>query len=171
MEAFADRRLLLCLTTVRAPPPMLRDICSFARANVYPWRDMYRPSPESVGYRRGGCMVTRVCSDIAFVALQDAGGNTNWAVTRHQLPPLWVDKVDAVEEDVRLIQLKSKPHNTIVSWAVVAAGVSSAFAVGGHSFCIHDQATTVGWRSNSLVQAPGALNLLSRNTDDSLCRP
>lgn len=39
---------------------------------------------------------------------QDAGGTTNWASTRHQLPPLWVDKVDAVEEDVRLIQLKSK---------------------------------------------------------------
>lgn len=29
-----------------------------------------------------------------------------WAATRHQLPPLWVDKVDGVEEDVRLIQLK-----------------------------------------------------------------
>ena len=39
---------------------------------------------------------------------QDAGGNMNWASTRHQLPPLWVDKVDSVEEDVRLIQLKSK---------------------------------------------------------------
>ena len=43
---------------------------------------------------------------IVFSRAQDAGGSTNWAVTRQQLPPLWVDKVDAVEEDVRLIQLK-----------------------------------------------------------------
>ncbi|CAM9256331.1 unnamed protein product [Ascophyllum nodosum] len=40
--------------------------------------------------------------------LDDAGGNMNWASTRHQLPPLWVDKVDSVEEDVRLIQLKMR---------------------------------------------------------------
>lgn len=50
-----------------------------------------------------GCSHARV-----FLCCQDAGGGTNWATTRHQLPPVWVDKVDAVEEDVRLIQLKSK---------------------------------------------------------------
>ncbi|CAM9216562.1 unnamed protein product, partial [Ectocarpus sp. 4 AP-2014] len=38
--------------------------------------------------------------------LDDASTGTSWASTRHQLPPLWVDKVDGVEEDVRLIQLK-----------------------------------------------------------------
>ena len=37
---------------------------------------------------------------------QDASVGPGWAATRHQLPPLWVDKVDGVEEDVRLIQLK-----------------------------------------------------------------
>lgn len=37
---------------------------------------------------------------------QDASAGPGWAATRHQLPPLWVDKVDGVEEDVRLIQLK-----------------------------------------------------------------
>lgn len=40
--------------------------------------------------------------------LDDAGANMNWAITRHQLPPVWVDKVDAVEEDVRLIQIKMR---------------------------------------------------------------
>eukprot|EP00752_Nemacystus_decipiens_P009916 g8848.t1 len=38
--------------------------------------------------------------------LDDASVGPGWAATRHQLPPLWVDKVDGVEEDVRLIQLK-----------------------------------------------------------------
>lgn len=48
---------------------------------------------------------------------QDATTGASWAATRHQLPPLWVDKVDGVEEDVRLIQLKreseAKNHHAL----------------------------------------------------------
>lgn len=134
--------LALCLTTLRAPPPMLRVIYAVLPVpNVYPWRDMHRPSPASVGYRRGGCLVTLVRHDVAFVTLQDAGGNTNWAVTRHQLPPLWVDKVDAVEEDVRLIQLKSKHENTIWFGLYCSGGWRLQCLCCRRTFILHSQSS------------------------------
>jgi syntaxin 16 len=40
--------------------------------------------------------------------LQDAGAATAWGTSSAQLPPAWVDRVDAVEEVVRNVQLKMR---------------------------------------------------------------
>jgi hypothetical protein len=40
----------------------------------------------------------------------DQGGessSTNWSAMRNTLPPLYVDKIEQTEEDIRKIQLKS----------------------------------------------------------------
>jgi hypothetical protein len=45
---------------------------------------------------------------------QDAqGAGANWNASRAQLPPVWVDRVDSVEEDVRQIQLKMRELSSL----------------------------------------------------------
>ena len=45
---------------------------------------------------------------------QDAGGaNASWDANKAQLPPVWVDRVDSVEEDVRQIQLKMRELSSL----------------------------------------------------------
>ncbi|CAM9645321.1 unnamed protein product [Discosporangium mesarthrocarpum] len=73
-------------------------------------RNLTRRFAELRVLRHGAGMETKRTGDSLSESglLDDAGHTTNWAATRDMLPPEWVDKVDAVDEDVRLIQQKSE---------------------------------------------------------------
>ncbi len=68
------------------------------------------PTLVVVKYTDGRLILKTEYLCLMYFSSQDATSGAGWASTRHQLPPVWVDKVDAVEEDVRLIQLKRKKH-------------------------------------------------------------
>src|SRR4051812_17819548 len=44
---------------------------------------------------------------------QDAGAASSWNAAKAQLPPVWVDRVDSVDEDVRQIQLKMRELSSL----------------------------------------------------------
>ncbi|KAG5191487.1 soluble NSF attachment protein receptor, partial [Tribonema minus] len=73
-------------------------------------RDLTARYLQLRAYRFGGAPQRNPSADekTDVALLEDAGAATNWANTRSQLPPAWVERVDRVDADVRTIQLKMR---------------------------------------------------------------